>query len=120
MKNRIWTEGEGLSWSTITDLLGQDEETPNRLQNCTLDLTDSLFIKLEQREKIKKELEKIENEISFLKGNIGSCIEFGRRRLNYEGMIKYVHDKEPKTVSIEVVDKQIEVKEQNLTIHHLR
>ena len=118
MKNRIWTDGEGLSWSTITDLLGQDDKTPPRLKECTLDLTDKLFLRLEELREAKEKLKAIELEVQFLKGNIGSCITFGEKRLGYEGHIKYVHDKDPKTVSISVKDGEIEIKEENLTIIH--
>ena len=115
MENRIWTKDEGLSWSTITDLLGNDETTPSKLKDLTLDLTDELFTQLKQYQAARKMLEDIESEIDFLKGNIGSCINFGVKRLNYYNRIAYMHDREQKVVTVDIEDGKINVEELNLT-----
>ena len=116
MKNRIWNAGEGLSWSTIADLLGQDEDTPKKLQELTLDLTDDFFEKLKKYKELVKQLDSLKSDINFIKGNLGSCIQFGQKRLGYEPCLKYVHDNEAKIVKITVANGEIGVNEEYLTV----
>jgi hypothetical protein len=116
MKHRIWTEGEGLSWSTITDLLGDDENTPIRLKNCVLDLTDTLFLQAKELRELEAKVDKLKGNIGRTKSNLGSCIQFGKKRLGYDSFLKYLHDTEFKTVSVEIKEGQIEVIEENLTM----
>lgn len=116
MKNRIWEDGEGLSWSTITELLGEDENARSRLKDLTLDLTDNLFEKLVEYRDLEEKLERAKNDIDFLKGNLGSCILFGKKRLGYESELHFLHDLHQKVVKVSVVDGQILVSETVLTI----
>lgn len=115
MANRIWTDGEGLTWSTITELLGEEEDAPLRLKKCVLDLTDNLFLECKKREELKEQLKEIENDISFLQENIGSCISFAQRQLNCQSKLFYLHDRENKTVSVEKKDGHLLVHEEKLT-----
>lgn len=114
--NRIWTDGEDLTWSTITEMLGDDESTKAKLQGLTLDLTDNLFEQLQKHKELEEQLKNAKSKIDFLKGNLGSCVLFGQKRLGYEPCVKYVHDKDPKTVKISVADGQIVVNEEYLTV----
>lgn len=115
MKNRIWEDGEGLSWSTITELLGEDENVRSRLKDLTLDLTDNLFEKLVEHRELEQKLNKAKSEIDFLKGNLGSCVLFGQRRLGYEPELHFIHDDEKKFVKVSVANGQILVSETVIT-----
>ena len=48
MENRIWDGNSAMTWSTITELLGEDDDVRERLKKLTLDLSDNLAIKEKQ------------------------------------------------------------------------
>lgn len=114
-KYRVWPEWESLTWSTINDLLG-DDDIGDRLQKLTLDLTDCLLEEEENLKELVERLKKTQSKIDFIKSNLGVCVDFGVRKLNYDTHVKYIHDKIAKTVEVESKDGIIEVKQQNLTI----
>jgi len=113
--NRIWTEGEGLTLSMITELLDNPDTVKEDLKGLTLDLTDNLFERAKEREALLARLKKVESEIKFINGNLHSCIQFGQRRLEFPDHVFYIHDREDKTVAVEFTDGKILVQEQNLT-----
>ena len=109
MKNRTCEDVEGLTWSTIAELLGDDKETPQKLRNLILDLTDLLTIK-------DTELIQLNAQILALQDKISACLGFGVKRLGYPKVIKYLHDREPKTVKVSGLTGEIIIEVEPLTI----
>ena len=119
MKNRIWTDGEGLTWSTITELLGEDEDTGSRIADLVLDLYDNVKEKQDRMEELKIQIDQLRLEIDFIHDNFGSCMIFESKRFGNEGIIRVFHDKEPIIVSVEKKGDSIDVSTQDLMVHHL-
>lgn len=115
-RNRIWEDGEGMSWSTITELLGEDNETATRLKDLVLDHTDELLECRKYIEELQRKKEAANNKVKFINGNLSQCILFGERRLSYDKTQKYVHDKRPVTVTIKIANDHLWVNEEKLTI----
>ena len=116
MKNRIYEDGEGLTWSTITELLGEGEETPQRLRDLTLDLTDSLEEKEAKLAQLNEQVARMQASINFTRENISACLGFGVKRLGYPKVIKYLHDREPKTVKVSGLTGELIIEVEPLTI----
>lgn len=114
MGNRIWTDGEGMSWSTITEMLGNDNETLDKLKSLTLDLSDALFDKMKQYQEVEAAFLKAKNEVDFLNGNLGSCLQFAKKRLNRDVLI-FIHDRKDMVVSVKAEDGRLVLKEEDLT-----
>lgn len=114
MGNRIWDDNEGMSWSTITELLGNDNETLGRLKLLTLDLSDALFEKMKTYKEVEAQFEKIKRVVDFLNGNLGSCLQFGKKRLNIEELV-FIHDRKDAVVTVTAEDGKLSLVEKNLT-----
>jgi len=116
-KNRIWPDGESLTWSTITNLLIDGDLTEVNLKNCTLDLTDALYKAKEKVAELEKKLADAKGKVGFLEGNLDACIEFGIRNINgYTKTRTYLHDVENKTVTVKKYPDKIIVKETFITL----
>ena len=84
---KIYPDGTGLSWSTITDLI--DDTDQDQLKLLTVDL-------IEQREVIKSKFEavsqlhkKLKEHLEFNLGNIGQVLRLAEKRFNLSE-IKFV------------------------------
>lgn len=116
MENRIWDGNSAMTWSTITELLGEDDDVRERLKKLTLDLSDNLAIKEKQYKELEKQLNLIVKDIGIISSNLGACINFSQRKLCPDrDYLKYIHDKVHKTVKIAVGTDGIEVTEEHLT-----
>jgi len=100
MANRIWTEGEGMTWSTITDLLGDGEEAAANLRLLTLDLVDHLDQLKEQMDRAQERVRELESRISFATGNLSMCTVVAQKRLGYTAPLVYLHDRASTVVKV--------------------
>jgi len=116
-KNRIWPEGEGLTWSTITGLLEDGDLTSHNLKNCTLDLTDALAKKKEKVAELEKKLAEAKSGVSFLESNIDACIDFAIKRIDTQiKKLVFLHDAEEKFIVVTRQDEKIIVNEISITL----
>lgn len=114
MKNRIW-KNDGLTWSTICDLLDDEETAKEDLKNLTLDLTDKLMAEAKELKELEEKLEQKKHLIQSINSNLVSCINFGVDRLGYSTRVMYLHDISNKTVTVKTNQGEIEVVENDFT-----